>query len=111
MLDPIQWPSFDLPNILLPPIKRVVGILRRKVKVIQRRGRENSIVGCSKCKEVGHNMSCRGGSTSKQKKASTATATGEGDSGARTSVGPSGRKRKNASGASSSKGAEKGMKK
>ncbi|XP_056695452.1 uncharacterized protein [Spinacia oleracea] len=80
MPDPTQWPSFDLPIILPPPMKRASGRppnLRKRGKHDPKRGKRNSTVRCGKCKEVGHNArTCRGGATAKQKKAAAAAAAG-----------------------------------
>lgn len=102
-------------NILPPPIKRVFWQSpqsKEKGKNDPNKGKRNNTVRCSKCKDVGRNArSFRRGSTIKQKKASTVIAAGAGDSGAGTSAGPSGTKRKIASRVSSSKGVNKGKKK
>ncbi|XP_021717664.1 uncharacterized protein LOC110685446 [Chenopodium quinoa] len=59
MPDQTQWPSFNLPDILPPPVKRSAGRpkkQRRRGASEARKGRRHSIVKCSLCKELGHNM-------------------------------------------------------
>ncbi|XP_056695145.1 uncharacterized protein [Spinacia oleracea] len=50
MPDPTQWPSFDLPIILPPPMKRASGRppkLRKRGKHDPKRGKRNSTVRCA----------------------------------------------------------------
>ncbi|XP_021764008.1 uncharacterized protein LOC110728673 [Chenopodium quinoa] len=57
--DPSQWPSFNLPDILPPPVKRSAGRpkkQRRRGQNEGRKGKRHSTVKCSLCKELGHNM-------------------------------------------------------
>lgn len=79
MPDSSQWPEFDLPIILPPPIKRAAGRppkQRKRGRFDPKRGKRSSSVKCGKCKEVGHNSrTCKGGKTAKQRQASTSQST------------------------------------
>ncbi|XP_021765851.1 uncharacterized protein LOC110730371 [Chenopodium quinoa] len=57
--DPSQWPSFNLPDLLPPPVKRSVGRSkkqRRRGPNKSRKGKRHSTIKCSLCNELGHNM-------------------------------------------------------
>ncbi|XP_021774652.1 uncharacterized protein LOC110738561 [Chenopodium quinoa] len=59
MPDQTQWPSFNLPDILPPPVKRSAGRpkkQRRRGASEARKGKRHSTIKCSLCKELGHNM-------------------------------------------------------
>ncbi|KAL2895146.1 Protein dispatched-like protein 3 [Bienertia sinuspersici] len=73
MLDSTQWPTFELPTILPPAIKRCAGRpakQRKRARNEKKKGKRNNIVKCGKCKQVGHNSrTCKGGATKSQQKA------------------------------------------
>ncbi|XP_056689837.1 uncharacterized protein [Spinacia oleracea] len=80
MPDSTQWPTFELPRILPPLMRRAAGRpakQRRRGAHEKKRGKRNTIVKCGKCKQIGHNSrTCKGGSTAKQRKESAAAAAG-----------------------------------
>ncbi|KAL2903351.1 Interferon regulatory factor 2 [Bienertia sinuspersici] len=75
MPDSSQWPQFDLPLILPPPMKRAAGRpskQRKRGRFNLERGKRSSSAKCGKCKEVGHNSrTCEEGLSVKQRKANT----------------------------------------
>ncbi|KAL2925270.1 5'-3' exoribonuclease 2 [Bienertia sinuspersici] len=77
MPDSSQWPSYDLPKIKPPPLKRGLGrpaTVRKRGKDEPKKGKRNSTVKCSKCNHLGHNLrTCKGVPTAKQKKSAAAS--------------------------------------
>ncbi|XP_056691880.1 uncharacterized protein [Spinacia oleracea] len=80
MPDSTQWPTFELPRILPPLMRRAAGRpakQRRRGAHEKKRGKRNTTVKCGKCKQIGHNSrTCKGGSTAKQRKESATAAAG-----------------------------------
>lgn len=76
-----QWPELNFPEIQPPKLKRGVGRPsrnRRRGDEEERKGRRSKTVVCSVCKEAGHNKkNCKGGLTTKQKKAKGKSPTDE----------------------------------
>ncbi|KAL9224697.1 hypothetical protein vseg_000709 [Gypsophila vaccaria] len=71
--DKEAWPTFEFPKVLPPIPERSIGrpARQRKRKPDEaRKGKRSTIITCSICKTIGHNArSCKGGPTTKQRKA------------------------------------------
>ncbi|KAL2934177.1 Reticulocyte binding protein 2-like protein b, partial [Bienertia sinuspersici] len=109
MPDSSYWPDFALPIIQPPSIKRSAGRptkQRRRGRFEKKKGKRNSTVKCTKCKQVGHNTrTCKGGATAKQRYSAASTPSQASQPSQASSS--KGGKRKDAAKTSTSKAAQK----
>ncbi|XP_021731001.1 uncharacterized protein LOC110697906 [Chenopodium quinoa] len=93
--DSDQWPDFDMPKIEPLAMKRRVGRLcreRRRDEDEERNGKRSKTIKCSNCQCYGHNSAtCKGGPTSKQVAAASASTKGKGKQAAAASASTKGK--------------------
>ncbi|XP_074297964.1 uncharacterized protein LOC141628771 [Silene latifolia] len=69
--DKEQWPTFDVPELEPPSLRRSIGRPsrnRRREPGEQRKGKRSITIKCGKCKCFGHNSkTCKGGYTAREK--------------------------------------------
>ncbi|KAH9620048.1 hypothetical protein KSS87_016890 [Heliosperma pusillum] len=69
--DSAQWPTFNVPSLEPPVLRRAIGRPsrnRRREPGEQRKGKRSIVIRCKKCGCMGHNSkTCKGGLTAKEK--------------------------------------------